>query len=88
MTNESDPVVLRVNNPGSFTLHYAIWPFLLLIMLIAMVWLLVYISGLLSQGRSMKSDRDGCTSFCVTHDKTIIVHSSDEAHQFVSTVNI
>ena len=62
---------LRVNSQSPFTFHYAIWPFIGLISLIATVWLVVYISAFVARRHSLKSEQRNFASLYVTQNSTI-----------------
>ncbi len=62
---------LSPNSRGPFTLHYAIWPFFGLISLMAMVWLLVYISTIVARRQKPKVEQLNTISLYVTQDTSI-----------------
>jgi hypothetical protein len=60
-----------VNSKGSFSIHYAIWPFIGLISLIVSVWIVVYISMSFTRRRNSKNEHRHFASLYVTQDSTI-----------------
>jgi len=76
-----------VNSKSPFTLHYALWPFIGLLFLIAFVWILVYVSTLIARRRRSKAaDQRNFASYYVTRDSTIA--GGYEISNTVSAVNV
>ncbi|CAF1426168.1 unnamed protein product [Rotaria magnacalcarata] len=71
VTNHNNSPPLIVNSKGPFTLHYAIWPYVTLISLIIIVWLLVYVSTTLSRRHNHRNEQKNLTSFYVTQATNI-----------------
>ena len=69
--NETLP--LTVNASSSFTVHFAVWPYVGLFSLIIFVWSFIYISKRCANQSLMKTDRRRLSSFCTAHDSTIAV---------------
>ncbi|CAF3851295.1 unnamed protein product [Rotaria sp. Silwood2] len=86
VTNSKNSTTLYVNSESSFTLHFAILPYLGLISLIVTVWLLVYISTVFSRRYHLKNEHRQAHSLYITQATTIaggheasIVISRDDA---------
>ncbi|CAF1301354.1 unnamed protein product [Adineta steineri] len=71
ITNSSESLPLQVNSKSSFTLRFAIWPFIGLISLIITVWILVYISTVLSRRHSAKNGHRKFASLYVSRGSAI-----------------
>lgn len=68
-------------------MHYALWPFIGLLFLIAFVWILVYVSTLIAHRRRSKAaDQRNFASYYVTQDSTIA--GGYEISNTVSQVNV
>ncbi len=62
---------MRVNSKGSFTFHYAIWPYICLFTIIIIVWFLLYLSILYARRNLPKHERYRLSSIYRLQDTTI-----------------
>ncbi|CAF1172322.1 unnamed protein product [Adineta ricciae] len=69
--NSNETSSLEINTSSSFTLAFALWPYIGLISLIITVWILVYISSILSRRHNPKHGHCNFTSLYVSRDSTI-----------------
>ncbi|CAF0930769.1 unnamed protein product [Rotaria sordida] len=56
-TNNITSLPLIVNNNGSFTYHYAIWPYICLFTLIIIVWIFIYLLNYCLRRRHTRNDQ-------------------------------
>ncbi|CAF3263563.1 unnamed protein product [Rotaria socialis] len=66
VTNHNNSPPLIINSKSPFTVHYAIWPYVTLISLIITVWLLVYVSTVLSRRHNHRNEQNKSASFYAT----------------------
>ena len=57
-----------MNSKGSFTYHYAVWPYVCLFTIILLVWLVLYLSTIYARRHLPKSERYRLPSICQTQD--------------------
>ncbi|UJR23666.1 hypothetical protein I4U23_026650 [Adineta vaga] len=67
----NDTSSLQINTSSSFTLSFALWPYIGLISLIVTVWILVYISTIVSRRHNSKHGHYNFTSLYVSRNSTI-----------------
>ncbi|CAF3424971.1 unnamed protein product [Rotaria sp. Silwood1] len=72
VTNSNNSTTLYINSESSFTLQYAILPYIGLISLIVTVWLLVYVSTAFSRRYNLKHEHRRAHSLYLTQATTII----------------
>ncbi|UJR25228.1 hypothetical protein I4U23_006580 [Adineta vaga] len=70
--NYNNSIPLHVNSKGSFTYHYAVWPYFCLFTIIILVWLVLYLSTIYSRRHLPKGERYRLSSICQTQDFTTI----------------
>ncbi|CAF0899316.1 unnamed protein product [Rotaria sordida] len=68
--NSNNLSTLYVKSESSFTLHYAIIPYVGLISLIITVWLLVYLSTVFSRRYNLKNEHRQVASLYLTQATT------------------
>ncbi|CAF3845131.1 unnamed protein product [Rotaria magnacalcarata] len=55
--NNTLPIPLHIKSKSSFTLHYAIWPYIFLISVIILVWIITYLSTIYSRQRQTNNEQ-------------------------------
>jgi hypothetical protein len=83
LSNNTNSLPLRVNSKGSFTLHYAIWPYIGLISVILLVWLLIYLLTIFSRRHNTNIEPRRSSSGRTTRNNTIVGVGECEAATIV-----
>ncbi|CAF1191903.1 unnamed protein product [Adineta steineri] len=77
---------LYINSNGSFTFHYAVWPYICLFTIVALVWLSLYLSTIYARRHLAKHGRYRLSSICQTQDSTM--GGEYETSRVLSTINV
>ncbi|CAF1316416.1 unnamed protein product [Adineta steineri] len=77
---------LYINSNGSFTFHYAVWPYICLFTIVAVVWLSLYLSTIYARRHLAKHGRYRLSSICQTQDSTM--GGEYETSRVLSTINV
>ncbi|CAF0812776.1 unnamed protein product [Rotaria sp. Silwood1] len=71
-TTNSTSLPLTANSEGSFTYHYAIWPYICLFTIIIVVWGFIYLLNFFVLRCQTKKQRHSCLSLNTTQGNHII----------------
>lgn len=85
-TNFNDSLPLIVNTSSPFTIHFALWPYVGLLSLVAIVWLIVHISKLSSSRRSLADEQAKFNSIYSTQTNAFAV--VDDASNTISQADV
>lgn len=86
MANHTTSLPLQVNHPGPFTYHYALWPYVSLLLIMGLVWCSVYLSILHSRRHHPIIVRRRLSSIFATHDMSTTLGNGGNSLYEASTV--
>ncbi len=73
ITNSTTLLPSHINDKGSFTFHYIIWPYACLFLIVALVWFSIYLSILYSRRHPSKTRGHRLSSIYLTRYSTAVI---------------